>query len=260
MKKPTILMVNDDGISAPGLKHLWNGLKDFCDIHIVAPAFEQSGKGCSLTLRKPIHIDQVPWENETPAWQVTGTPADCVRMATTVLLKKTPDLIVSGINRGANSGRNIFYSGTIGGVIEGVMRNIPGIAFSCEDFDNPRYESFESQIFPLVDYLLKNPLINGSFLNVNFPSAFESNHIGCCLARQGMSYYKEQPLKGNHPQGKEYYWMGGFLEPHDEHEESDVHLLKSGYITVVPVHVKELTDLHALEQRKKHFNDFFQPK
>jgi 5'-nucleotidase len=259
MKKPNILLTNDDGIYAPGLKHLWKSLKDFCNIYIVAPSSEQSGTGAGVSLKTPLHVDKVEWEEGTPAWQVSGTPADCVRVAICILLDTPPDLVVSGINKGSNSGRNVLYSGTVGGIIESVMRNIPGIAFSCEDFYNPAYESFESQTFPLVEYILKHPLSSGTFLNVNFPSSHQDSHKGYKLARQGMGYYKENFLKGTHPEGKDYYWMGGALYEHeDEYEDSDVHLLKSGYITAVPVHVKELTDLKALRERQEHFNDHFQ--
>lgn len=260
MKKPTILLTNDDGIHASGLKHLWKALENFCDLFIVAPTVEQSGAGLSLTLRNPLHIEKVSWENQTPAWKVSGTPADCVRMATRVLLTSPPDLVISGINKGTNSGRTLLYSGTVGGAIEGVMQNIPSIAFSCEDFFEPRYDFFESEIFPLVSYLLNNPLTAGSFLNVTFPSAYEAAHKGYRLARQGMGYYKENPLKGTHPEGRDYYWMGGRWQDHDEHEESDVSLLQKGYITVVPVHIKELTDHSIFGERKQHFDDLFQKK
>ena len=203
MKKPVILLTNDDGIWAEGLKHLWLSLKDQYDLRIVAPAKEQSGMATAVTLSVPLDIEPVLWENQAQAWQVSGTPADCVRMATRILLKEAPDFIVSGINRGANSGRNILFSGTVGGVIEGAMRNIPGIAFSCEDFDHPNYEHFQEQIPLLVAYSLKNPLPQGSFLNVTFPSKHKSDHKGCYLARQGMSFYRENPLKALHPEGKE---------------------------------------------------------
>lgn len=258
-KRPTILLTNDDGIYAPGIKHLWNGLKDRCDLYIVAPASEKSGVGLSVTLRDPIHITPVKWDENTPAWKVTGTPADCVRMATHVLLEKCPDLIVSGINRGANSGRNILYSGTVGGVIDGSMKGIPGIAFSCEDFDAPNYEYFESDIISLVDYVLEHPLSKGTFLNVNFPSSYKSEHKGYRFARQGLGYYQGNPSQGRHPDGLAYYWMGGIRsEDEEEHEESDVHLLSQGYITVVPVCVKELTDLKTFSDRKEHFSSLFQ--
>lgn len=260
MEKPRILLINDDGIHAPGLKHLWHALKDFCKIQIAAPAFEQSGVGVGLTFHTPLHIRPVAWEEETPAWQVSGTPADCVRLATRVLMDAPPDLIVSGINRGANFGRNILHSGTVGGIIEGVTRNIPGIAFSCEDFDNPCYEAFESQVYPLVEYLLDHPLENGSFLNVNFPSKYGIHHKGCVLARQGLGYFKEQLSKREHPEGIDSYWMGGSHEEHEENEESDIYLVRQGYISVVPIYVKELTDREAFSQRRALFNEKFQLK
>ncbi len=257
MQKPTVLLTNDDGIHAPGLKHLWLGLKDFCNVVIVAPALEQSGVGLCVTLRNPLHIEPVKWDEQTPAWQVTGTPADCVRIATKVLLKTPPDLILSGINRGGNSGRNILYSGTVGGIIDGAIKGIPGIAFSCEDQNLPEFHHFEDQIFPLVDYLLKNPLPHGNFLNVTFPSNHKNMHKGYRLARQGMGHYKERPLKGIHPEGKDYYWMGCDWAEYEEHEESDVSLLKEGYITAVPVQVVELTNHAFLLERKQHFDLHF---
>lgn len=114
--KPRILLTNDDGISAPGLKHLWQALSDIADLSIIAPATEKSGVGLSITIREPLQIQSVDWEKGTPAWKVNGTPADCVRLGLSVILKDRPDLIVSGINRGANSGRNVLYSGTIQGL------------------------------------------------------------------------------------------------------------------------------------------------
>ncbi|MBX9924710.1 MAG: 5'/3'-nucleotidase SurE [Rhabdochlamydiaceae bacterium] len=252
-RKPTVLLTNDDGIRAPGLKHLWNSLKDHCDIYIFAPATEQSGVGAAVSLRAPLHVTEFPWENQTPAWQITGTPADCVRMGTSVVLQKPVDLILSGINKGANSGRNIFFSGTVGGVIDGAMRGIPGIAFSCEDYDSPNYEYFEPHIFSLVQYILDHPLELGTFLNVNFPSSYKKEHKGYRWARQGLGYYREQPQHGKHPDGGSYYWMGGQWAESLEHEESDVHLLKQGFMTVVPVQVQELTDMTAFQGRKEHF-------
>jgi 5'-nucleotidase len=252
-QRPTILLTNDDGIRAPGLKHLWKSLKDHCNLYIFAPATEQSGVGASVSLRDPLHVTVFPWEDETQAWQITGTPADCVRMATSVVLKTPVDLVVSGINKGANSGRNILYSGTVGGVIDGAMRGIPGIAFSCEDFNNPYYECFEQEVFSLVRYLLDHPLEQGTFLNVNFPSTYQKQHKGYRWARQGLGYYREQPVHGKHPDGGSYYWMGGQWAESEEHEESDVALLKQGFMTVVPVQIQELTDMNAFQGRKEHF-------
>ncbi len=249
--KPRVLLTNDDGIGAPGLRHLWNSLKDFCELFIVAPSIEKSGAGLSVTLREPLHITPVVWEGGTPAWHVSGTPADCVRMAMSVLLDQCPDLVVSGINKGSNAGRNLLYSGTVGGVIEAAMRNIPGIAFSCQEFDEPLYANYEPYVFPLVQYLLENPLPNGSLLNVSFPEA--KDVLGVKMARQGKGYHKESPRKGIHPEGRSYYWMGGAWDSHQEDIESDVYLLEQGYVTAVPIHVHELTDQHAFYARKDSF-------
>ena len=250
--KPVVLLTNDDSIEAPGLYHLWSALQEHCELYIVAPALQQSGVATAITLHEPIHIEQVPWEKGTLAWRVFGTPADCVRMAMRVLLPKTPHLITAGINQGGNAGRTLMYSGTVGGIIDGVIHHIPGIAFSCEDPDLPYYECFTSEIFPLVSYLLKHPLEEGSFLNVTFPSSFQHRHKGFALARQGLGYFGENPIQEPHPEGKMLYWMGGADIVYDEHEESDVSLLAQGYIPVVPLRVKELTDLHAFNTRKEH--------
>jgi 5'-nucleotidase len=257
-KKPTFLLTNDDGIQAPGLKYLWKALKDHSDLLVAAPASEQSGVGLALTLREPLHIEQIVWHDQSSAWQISGTPADCVRLATSVISEKKPDIVLSGINKGSNSGRNLLYSGTVGGVIEAAMRNLPGIAFSCEEYENPNYEQFVQYILPIAQYLLDHPLPKGSFLNVTFPSVPAQEVKGCKMARQGMGYFKEDPLKRLHPEGRPYYWMGGKWDHHDEHEDSDVYLLKQGYITVVPVQIHELTDHISLEKRKDHFETLFQ--
>lgn len=254
-KKPKILVTNDDGIMAPGLMHLWEALVDIADLHIVAPSTEQSGVGLAITIRDPIQIVPVQWEKGTPAWKVTGTPADCVRLGMSVILDSPPDLIVSGINRGANSGRNVLYSGTIGGVIEGVLRNVPGIAFSCVDFMDPDYKKTTHLIAPLVKHMLEHPLPQGTLLNVNFPDTEEI--LGLKLARQGRGFWVEDPDKRLHPEGHPYYWLGGKWHELEEREDSDVHLLKQGYAAAVPIHISELTDLDHFHDRKEHFNKIF---
>lgn len=255
-KKPKILITNDDGIQARGIWHLWNALKNVADLTIVAPATQKSGVGLGLTLHKPMSINPVKWEGETPAWQVNGTPADCIRFGLRMVLKDRPDLIVSGINQGSNAGRNVLYSGTMGGVIEGAMKNIPGIAFSSVKFDEPRFETIEPFVVPLVNYVLKNPLSKGTVLNVNFPSQFES-YKGVKLARQGQSLWIEDPDERVHPNGDPYFWHGGKWSEHEEHDESDVTILSQGYAAAVPIHIHELTDHELFEERKPLFDDHF---
>lgn len=253
--RPKILIVNDDGIRAPGIRHLWNSIKDIADTTVVAPSFEQSAVGVSITLRNPLHIHQVDWPEKTAAWSITGTPADCVKMALKVILDAKPDLIVSGINRGSNAGRNIMYSGTVGGTIEGIIQGIPGIAFSCVDFFDTNYKKVEQYIPKLIDYVLKHPLPSGTLLNVNFPE--NTREIkGFKLTRQGKELWVEDPHERNHPvEGNSYYWLGAKLHQFDEHEESDIVWLQRGYIAAAPIHVGELTDLIHLKNAKDHFEN-----
>lgn len=252
-RRPKILVTNDDGIHAPGIRHLWSALKDIADLTIVAPASEQSAVGLSITVRNPLRIHAVDWPENTAAWSITGTPADCVKMGVKIILKEKPDLIVSGINRGSNAGRNVMYSGTVGGTIEGIIQGIPGIAFSCLDYFDTDYKKVETFIPHLVDYVLKHPLPTGTLLNVNFPS----NHHeikGIKLTRQGKEFWAEDPHERNHPaEGHSYYWLGAKLQQFEEHEDSDILWLSRGYIAAVPVHVGELTDHNHLYNTREHF-------
>lgn len=251
-KKPKILITNDDGINARGIWHLWHSLRDIADLMIIAPSTERSGVGMGITLHHPLTIEKVKWEEGTPAWKVSGTPADCIRMGTSILLDEMPDMIVSGINHGSNSGRTVLYSGTIGGVIEGALRRIPGIAFSSEDFTDRTYAQLEQFISPVVKHVLEHPLSPGTLLNVNFP--LNASQIrGIRLARQGRSLWVEDPMERTHPDGNPYYWHGGKWADHPEHADSDVTLLQQGFITAVPIHIDELTDHKFLADRREAF-------
>lgn len=251
-KKPKILVTNDDGVQARGIWHLWHALSAFADVCIIAPASERSGVGSGITLHHPLMIEPVRWEKETPVWKINGTPADCIRMGMSVILDHLPDLVVSGINHGSNAGRSVLYSGTIGGVIESALRKIPGIAFSSEAFEDDKYGELERFIEPIVSHILEHPLSEGTLLNVNFPSV-PAEIRGLRLARQGKSLWVEDPAERMHPDGNPYYWHGGKWADHPEHEESDVALLKQGYITAVPIHVDQLTDHKFLAERKQEF-------
>ena len=254
-KKPKILLTNDDGIHAPGLKSLWEALHNQADLYIIAPASERSGAGLSITLTDPLQIQTVAWEKSTPAWKVTGTPVDCIRMGLSTILDSVPDLIVSGVNRGANSGRTVLYSGTIGGVIEGIFRNIPGVAFSCHDFENPNYARTQPWIQKVVSHLLEHPLPKGTLLNVNFPETPEI--LGLKFAKQGRGYWIEDPEHRLHPEGHSYYWLGGKWNDQEEHEESDVALVQKGYAAAVPILIDQLTHHALFEERKSHFDAHF---
>ena len=257
-KRPNILITNDDGINAPGIKHLWKTLSDFANITIVAPSVEQSCAGLSITVRNPLRIEKQDWQQQTPAWHVTGTPADCVKMALSVILDNPPDLIVSGINRGSNAGRNLLYSGTVAGVIEGVLHDIPGIAFSCIDYIKPNYQAIEQFIPDIVKNVLEHPLPKGTLLNVNFPHK-ESHEIkGIKLTRQGKEFSVQDPEERSHPaEGHNYYWLGVKQAHFTEEEDCDISWLSQGYIAAVPVHVYELTDHNHIRSHKARFEKLF---
>jgi len=254
MPFPRILITNDDSIHAPGIKHLWNALKEMADLTVVAPAHEQSAVSLSITIRQPLRIEKTEWSHDAKAWSVNGTPADCVKMALNVVFKEPPDLIVSGINCGSNSGRNVLYSGTVAAVIEGIMHNIPGIAFSCCENQNPDYRTAEKYVPAIVQHVLDYPMPAGTLLNVNFPCHAPNGIQGIKMAAQGKEYWMENFSERIHPTaGHSYYWLGAKLAEFEEDEESDVALLRKGYISAVPIRVQELTDHHYIRAHKALF-------
>jgi 5'-nucleotidase len=229
-----ILLVNDDGIESPGLWELQRSLSHLAEVVIVAPASEQSGKGASVSLYQTLSAKKrasAPCE----AWSVEGTPADCVKMALKEILSSPPNLIVSGINPGSNAGTFVFSSGTVGGVIEGVLSGIPGIAFSSASMTDPQFPRFSPYIASIVHYAtVTHPLPEGTLLNVTFPHSYilDTNHhggiAGIKFARQGKSFS---------------------LLP--EERDTDTYWLEHGYITIVPVYVGELTHKSYLEQTQQ---------
>jgi 5'-nucleotidase len=258
-KRPFLLITNDDGIHAPGIKQLWESVNEFADTAIVAPHSEKSGSGLSITWTKPLKIQPISWTEPTKAWSLNGTPADCVKMACGIILDQAPQMIISGINRGSNAGRTVLYSGTVGGVIEGALRNIPGIAFSFCDFTPPPNRAIKRYIFPLIEHFLKNPMPSGTFLNVNFPPNSEQGIKGLKFAKQGRGYWVEAPEQRMHPEGLPYYWLGGKWSSFEEDPLSDVSLLNEGYVTAVPIHIDQLTDHHTYNLHKEHVEKLFVP-
>ncbi len=255
MARPKILITNDDGISSPGIMSLWKAASLIGDATVIAPASEQSAMSSSVTLRNPLKVEKMHWPQEGKAWSITGTPADCVKLALSVFLDGPPDIIVSGINRGANAGGEVLYSGTIGGVIVGALRGIPGIAFSCTDYQDTPFQIAEKYIPDIVNHVLEHPLPKGTLLNVNFPANLHNGIKGFKMTRQGFEHWIEKPDLRYHPtEGHKYYWLGSQKLAFEEHEESDVVWLRKGYMTAVPVYVRELTHQDEMEKRKKLFD------
>ena len=257
MEKPKILLTNDDGIHSKGLRCLWESLKDIATLQIAAPMIEQSGAGAGVTFDRSIQAKQIKDYDNTLAWMIDGKPADCVKLALSSLLDNEPDFIVSGINHGSNAGRNVFYSGTIGAIIEGAIRGIPGIAFSYECYQTLDFPHVQSYISKIFQYVLDHPLPPGTILNVNFPHTLPGQIKGCKMARQGLRSWQGTPKKDLHPEGHLEFSFGWDDLTHDEHQESDIALLLDGYITVTPLSVSELTDYGHLDSKKKAFDDHF---
>ncbi len=255
--KPLILITNDDGIYAPGIKHLWQVLNQFADCYVVAPSLEQSAVSLSITIRQPLLIEKVEWVGlHAKTWSVNGTPADCVKLALHSILPERPTLVVSGINRGSNAGRNVLYSGTVAGAIEGVMHDIPGIAFSALDLVSPSCSAVAQPITTIIDYVLAHSLPQGTLLNVNFPKDTEKGIKGLRLAKQGCQYWQENIERRYHPaEHTSYYWLGAQLAAYEEEKDSDVSYLEEGYATVVPIKIIDLTNQSYLKNHAHAFTN-----
>ncbi|MCH9614166.1 MAG: 5'-nucleotidase SurE [Chlamydiia bacterium] len=242
-----ILITNDDGIHSPGLKELFEAVRHLGPVTIAAPSDEKSGASTSTTFTTPLKVTPHHWPNAF-AYHINGTPADCTKIALGVLLKDNPpDIVISGINHGTNSGRNVLYSGTVGGVIESTLRGYPSIAFSYNDWSHHSFPDVKPHIPHIITHMVDHPLPHGTLLNVNFPNPPLK---GIKLARQGLGYWLEDPEH----QGDSSYLMKGLWADFDaEHPESDISYLRQNYITCSPLHVNELTDHTVMTSHKDHF-------
>ncbi len=257
MKKPHILLTNDDGIFSSGLRCLWEALEEEAHLYIAAPLQEQSGTGAGITYRHPIKAEAV---NLYPnAYGIDGKPTDCVRLALNGLIDKKIDLIISGINHGSNAGRNVLYSGTIGAVIEGVMLGIPGIAFSYQCEEAKDFFHIKPYILKIFRFLNQHPLPLGTILNINFPHLPIKKIKGCRMARQGLRYWTGKLRETQEEKKGDFLFHFDWSEQiYDEHHESDIALLEQGYITAVPLLLSELTDhKHFLEEKERFDHHFF---
>lgn len=241
-----ILVCNDDGIHAPGLAALVDCVKDLGTVHVVAPAAEQSAVGHAITIASPIKAKQVFKQGDFYGFAVGGTPADCVKLAVSELLPSPPDLVLSGINHGPNAGISVLYSGTVSGATEGTILGIPSIAFSINTFQTPIWETAARVARIVVERFEGIGIPPDSLLNVNIPSCPYDDLEGFAVVPIGKSRYVEEFHARVDPRGNTYYWMDGELELFDTVEETDVQMLRRGYVTLTPIHF-DLTNYAALE-------------
>jgi 5'-nucleotidase len=246
MKRPAILITNDDSIHAPGLRELIRLMRPLGDVLVVAPDRPQSGMAHAVTIQSPLRIHKITEEEGYREYSCSGTPVDCVKIGQKVILKSNPDLIVSGINHGSNSSVNVIYSGTMAAVIEGAMEDIPAIGFSLSDYS---YHADFSHCGPFLKVIamnvLKHGLLPGTCLNVNIPALSLDDIKGVMVVRQAKAFWDEDFDTRTDPHHRDYHWLKGEFRLKDEGQDTDEWALASGYISVVPVQI-DLTAHHAI--------------
>jgi len=247
-KKPLILITNDDGITAPGIRTLIKVMNSIGDVVVVAPDNPQSGMGHAITLDSTLHCKEEHIDNGPQTeYSTSGTPADCIKLAIHEILDRRPDLCVSGINHGSNSSINVIYSGTMSAAIEAGIEGIPAIGFSLLDYNwDANFKPFEDYIKTITLNVLQNRLPEGIVLNVNFPKLEEKDIRGVKICRQAKANWMEEFDKRKNPHGKDYYWLTGKFVNLDKGEDTDEWALNNGFVSIVPVQF-DLTAHHFIQ-------------
>ena len=259
MKRPLILVVNDDGIFAPGIRALVDVVRELGDVIVVAPDKPQSAKGHALTISEPlrIHRDTKIFPH-IEAYECSGTPVDCVKLAKFLISRERVfDLCVSGINHGMNASINILYSGTMSAAMEASLEGIPSVGFSLD------HRSFEANFEPskpfikeICEFMLRHGSLRTNLLNVNIPRLPFSEIKGIKICRQAQARWKEQFLENKDPMGQKYYWLTGeFMNLEPDATDTDLWALKNGYVSVVPCQY-DLTSYKGVAELEKFEADF----
>tara|TARA_B100001142_G_C14314157_1_gene647795 strand:- start:741 stop:1505 length:765 start_codon:yes stop_codon:yes gene_type:complete len=251
---PKILITNDDGISSLGINALSLAMSKIADVTIVAPLIQQSARSHALTLESVITLELISLKNGFKGWAVHGTPVDCVKIALNSVLNDPPDLIISGINHGANVGSNLIYSGTVASAYEGAMLGIPSIAISLA---SSRIHNFECSKFVarhIVEYVLENKPPKGSMLNVNVPDLDIKSLKGFKITRQGNQFFKDDFEKRKNPRKENYFWLKGEIIDKDTSNDFDGRAVSEGYVSITPLHYN-LTAMSYYNDLKLDWND-----
>ncbi|WP_374401217.1 5'/3'-nucleotidase SurE [Flavobacterium sp.] len=249
MSKPLILVTNDDSIVAPGIRALIEVMKELGEVVVVAPDSPQSAMGHAITINNTLKLEKVHLDKDLEQeYSCSGTPVDCVKIAVNEILKRKPDLCVSGINHGSNSSINVIYSGTMSAAVEAGIEGIPAIGFSLLDYSwDADFDPIKSHVKQITSEVLKNGLPEGVILNINFPKLSKEDIKGVKICRQAKAMWQEEFDKRTNPQGKEYYWLTGKFVNLDKGTDTDEWALENGYISIVPVQF-DLTAHHAMQQ------------
>jgi len=242
----SILLTNDDGIYAPGLHALYQALKKIGDVTVVAPDSEKSSVGHGITLSHPIWYKKINQNKQFFGYAVSGTPADCVKFAINVILKKKPDIIISGINFGQNDGCSIFYSGTVAGAREGALLGCKSIAVSLATFTKPDFKVAAKYCARITRKLIDVDFPKGTFLNINIPHVKEKQIKGIKITTQGTLPIHGAFHKKKDPNLRDYYWMTGTMPKQQNDNKIDTFALQNNYITVTPIQC-DTTDYTFIE-------------
>lgn len=240
-----ILVTNDDGVYSPGIQMLAKRLRELDEVVIVAPDRERSAAGHSMTLHRPLLIEEI----RESVYSVNGTPTDCVNIAVKGLLKETPRLVVSGINKGPNLGDDVTYSGTVAGAIEGILLGIPSFAVSLAARENFRFAEAAEVAFRTAVQILEQGMPVGTLLNVNVPNLPLSEIQGTRITRLGKRIYHQMTVERVDPRGKKYYWIGGGEPDWEREEGTDLDAVDRRMISVTPLHL-DFTDYSSFDRLK----------
>ena len=254
MRKPKILITNDDGIFSDGIYALWEAINQIGNTFIVAPKKNQSGSSHSITLHDPLQIQYFNRINGFEGWAINGTPADCVKIAIKSIMEDKPDLLVSGINRGANLGTNIIYSGTVSAAMEGTLNGIPSMAISLDSFKTDKYDVAKYIAVDLSNYIIENGLPQGTLLNINVPYCDANSIKGKKITMQGTQSFIDEFERRTDPRNRDYFWIKGKIIDKDTSIDYDGKAVKENYVSITPIH-STIINTEYINELKKYFPD-----
>ncbi len=245
-KRPLLLISNDDGYQAKGIRQLVEMLSDLGDIVVCAPESARSGYSCAFSATSPLRLQLRESREGVQIWSCNGTPVDCVKMALSELVPRKPDMVIGGINHGDNASVNTHYSGTMGVTMEGCLKYISSVAFSLCDFnEDADFEPLRQLVRQITSHILAEPLPLGVCLNVNFP--LRPTFRGVRVCRMAKGTWSSETVKCHHPRGYDYWWMvGRYTNDEPEAEDTDNWALANGYVAITPTQM-DVTAYGAIE-------------